>query len=851
MMLLKQISWPDARKHFLRTLLALTGIVIGVGVFIGIHTANQSVLNSFRQTVDRMAGKAQLQISAGEAGFAEELLDRVQALPEVGVAVPVIEAVVNTGLPGEGNLLILGVDMVGDRSLRDYDLETPGEDVVPDPLVFLAQPDSLILTRTFAARNSLRLDSRITMRTMDGERQFVVRGLMKPGGMASAFGGNIAIMDVFAAQKVFGRGRTFDRIELAAKEGVTLGRCREALRKLVGPGFAVEPPSARGERVESLTRVYSMSMGLHSFFALLIGMFIIYSSLLIAVTQRRSEIGILRALGASQSQVVLLFVAEAAIAGLIGSCLGAGLGLVLGKGLVGRFAGIVEGIFGVAERSHEVVIEPGLLLGAIGMGVVTSMVAALIPALSAARVDPVEALRLGSHQTLPPGENRLRRWVAAALGAIALICLLFGRAAPLFYGGYLLSIASFVLLTPSLALWLARVLRPVLGAIRPTEGTLAVDSLIQSPRRTSGTVLALTLSTAMVIAQAGTAVSTYAAIRDWLDTTLNAPLFVSPSENLESRNFHFPASMTPELQQIDGVEEVLPVRDDKIIMNGRTIVVVGTDLVRLGARTPRRRVMAGDFRQMHREAGQGKGVIVADNFAQLQRVRLGSVIEIPAPKGLLRLPIVGILRDLGGAEGLIYVDRSLYEQYWDAESVDQFRIYLRPGASAEAVKRLILDKFAARRRLFVLFGEEAKAYTLSLADQWFGMTYIEIGMAVVVSILGILNVLTVTITERRRELGVLRVVGGMPRQIRVAVWMEALAITAIGLILGCALGAVNLYYQLELIRRDVGGMYLEYQYPFALAALLVPVILAAALLSALAPGEFAVRQPLEEALRYE
>jgi ABC-type lipoprotein release transport system permease subunit len=81
--------------------------------------------------------------------------------------------------------------------------------------------------------------------------------------------------------------------------------------------------------------------------------------------------------------------------------------------------------------------------------------------------------------------------------------------------------------------------------------------------------------------------------------------------------------------------------------------------------------------------------------------------------------------------------------------------------------------------------------------------------------------------------------------------MEALAITAIGLILGCALGAVNLYYQLELIRRDVGGMYLEYQYPFTLAALLVPVILAAALLSALAPGEFAVRQPLEEALRYE
>ena len=161
MILLKLISWPYVRQHLPRWLLTIAGIVLGVAVFVGIHTANQSVVYAFRQTVDRIAGSTQLQISAGETGFDENVLDRVQAVSEVRVAVPVIEAVVNTGVEGQGNLLILGVDMTGDRSLRDYDLESSGsDDAIDDPLVFLAQADSLIVTKTFAEKNGLRINLR-------------------------------------------------------------------------------------------------------------------------------------------------------------------------------------------------------------------------------------------------------------------------------------------------------------------------------------------------------------------------------------------------------------------------------------------------------------------------------------------------------------------------------------------------------------------------------------------------------------------------------------------------------------------------------------------------------------------
>src|SRR5260370_3938733 len=166
MILLKLISWPYIRKHLLRWMLTITGIVLGVAVFLGMHTANQSVLYAFRQTVDRIAGSTQLQISASETGFEESVLERVQAVTEVRAAVPVIEAVVNTGLKGQGNLLILGVDMTGDRNLRDYELESGDASIVDDPLVFLAQPDSIIITDTFARENQLAIRGKRPLKTM-------------------------------------------------------------------------------------------------------------------------------------------------------------------------------------------------------------------------------------------------------------------------------------------------------------------------------------------------------------------------------------------------------------------------------------------------------------------------------------------------------------------------------------------------------------------------------------------------------------------------------------------------------------------------------------------------------------
>src|SRR5436190_2066999 len=166
MILLRLISWPYFRKHVLRTALTTAGIVLGVAVFVGMHTANQSVLFAFTRTVDRIAGKTELQVTAGEAGFDEDVLEKVQGAATVRVAVPVIEAVADSNLEGQGNILVLGIDMTGDRSLRDYDLDSGDEAVIDDPLIFLAQADSIILAREFADRNHLALGSVVSLGTV-------------------------------------------------------------------------------------------------------------------------------------------------------------------------------------------------------------------------------------------------------------------------------------------------------------------------------------------------------------------------------------------------------------------------------------------------------------------------------------------------------------------------------------------------------------------------------------------------------------------------------------------------------------------------------------------------------------
>ncbi len=851
MILLRLISWQYVRKHKLRWLLTVAGIVIGVAVFVGMHTANQSVLRAFHQTIDRIAGTTQLQVTSGEAGFPEEALETVQNSPEVRVAVPVIEASVNTGLTAQGNLLLLGVDMTGDRSLREYDLENNNDEAIEDPLVFLAQPDSLLITKTFAEQNGLKNGSKLPMDTMAGRREFTVRGVMKSGGLASAFGGNLAIMDIYAAQKMLGRERRFDRIDIAVREGVDVEAAQKKIQQALGAGYLVESPSARGQQFESTAKIYSLVSSVTSMFALFVGMFLIYNTFEIAVSQRRNEIGILRALGATRKQIRVLFLIESVIAGFLGSLLGVAFGLVMARGIAAYVGQMLSEVYGVAQRVDDVSADPALLAGALLVGTLTSILAAILPARDASRVDPVKALQKGRQQMIGAGENRTRRISAGLLAAAAMGCMSLARYRPLFYLGYLLAVMAAVLFAPTACNWITRALRPVLKWLRPVEGALAADSLIEAPRRTSGTVTALMLSLALVIALGGIARSSYRAIQDWLVVALNPDLFVTTSESLTSRSFVFPQEIGEGIGTIKPeVDTVQMVRTVRVNVRNTPVMLVAVDIASV-ARKIHLPPREGDAKTLYEETAKGNGIIISDNFALLHGFKLGEMVDLPTPAGPLPMKILGIVMDYSDQQGSILLDRNVYIKHWKDTTVNVFRIYLRRPADEPVARQRIQAMYGGRTRLFVFTNNDLRAYILRLTDQWFSLTYVQIFVAVLVAILGIVNTLTVSISDRKRELGVLQAVGALRNQIRGTIWIEAFAIGLAGLIMGLAVGAVQLYYTLEISRTDVAGLRLEYEYPFGIAAVLLPVILCAAWISAIAPAEAAVRGSLVEALEYE
>ena len=199
----------------------------------------------------------------------------------------------------------------------------------------------------------------------------------------------------------------------------------------------------------------------------------------------------------------------------------------------------------MAQRTNEVVVNPSLLVTGVIIGVATSTVAAWIPARSASAVDPVQALQKGKYQVMSVGENRRRRGAAAILVLFSLSTFLVASWKPAFYAGYLMMIGAGLLLAPTLTLILARMIRPLLRRILPVEGTLAADSLIQAPRRTSATVAALMLSLAMAMGFGGITYSMRNAIDEWMTTALNPDFFMAASANLISRSSTFPEDVGP------------------------------------------------------------------------------------------------------------------------------------------------------------------------------------------------------------------------------------------------------------------------------------------------------------------
>jgi putative ABC transport system permease protein len=846
------ITFKQWRAHRLRVALTTLGIALGVAVFFAIRTGNATLLDSLRGTVEKLAGKATLQISAGESGFSEKVLEAVRATPGVQLAEPVIETIVQTSFSDEGSLLVLGVDTAGDQQLRDYQFDR-SQTQISDPLVFLAQPNSILLSRTFAERHGLKVGDKLPLFASDGKKEFTVQGTFKPVGVGEVFGGNVAVMDVYSAQVVFHRGRKFDRIDLMNAASVPVEVVQQRLRAELPPGVEVDRPEVRGQALENAVTAMRVGILITSFVALLVGVYIIFNSFTIAVSQRWKEIGILRAVGVEQGNVSRMFLCEALVMGAIGSLVGIAAGFFLASAANKVMRGMVAAVYGVVSTAAPAGLHLDLCVLAFVLGVAASVIGAWYPARSAACLEPAMALhnieargresalgwkRIGGGVLLMASGSVLVYWTPRRLGL------------PIQFVFATIVLLGLTMVLPKLVLWSAHALRPILNWTGGSEGALAVDALIQTPRRSAATVGALMVGLMFVFSTASYIQSYRQMIDRWMNQVLNADLFVATSTMLRSTSYHFTEDLGRQIAALPGVNRVENVRFTAIPYGGDTAAVNAIEMDGFLARSLSA-VEGADMRTVHDRLTQGQGVVVSRNFALRWKVGVGDTLTLESPTGTLQRPVLGFLGDYRSEKGTIFMDRALYKKYWGDDAVDFIDVDLNPGVDQLAMKSEVERLTAGSFHAFVYTNAEFKRWISSLVDQFFTLNYMQLVVAVMIAILGIVNTLLISVSERRREIGIVRAIGGLRSQIRKLVLLEAVAVAVVGVVVGSVAGVLNTVFMSHTVSLVLAGYSVPFLFPWEFVLLSVPVVTVVSLVAGWWPARNAAAMQVIEAIGYE
>jgi putative ABC transport system permease protein len=846
------VTFKQWRAHRLRVALTTLGIALGVAVFFAIRTGNATLLDSLRATVEKLAGKATLQITAGESGFSEKVLDTVRATPGVQLAEPVIEAMVQTAFADEGALLVLGVDTAGDHQLRDYQFDSTRTQIA-DPLVFLAQPNSILLSRAFADRHGLKVGDKLPLFASDGKKEFTVQGTFKPVGVGEVFGGNVAVMDVYSAQVVFHRGRKFDRIDLMNAPEVPVEVLQQRLRAELPPGVEADRPEVRGQALENAVTAMRVGILITSFVALLVGVYIIFNSFTIAVNQRWKEIGILRAVGVEQGNISRMFLGEALLMGVIGSLVGIAAGFFLASAANRVMRGMVAAVYGVVSSAAPARLHLDQCAIAVALGIAASVIGAWYPARGASCLDPALALHNieARQRESMLGWRRMSGGVFLIVAGSALVYWTpsrFGLLIQFVFATIVLLGLTIVL--PKLVLWSARALRPIMDWAGGSEGALAVDTMIQTPRRCAATVGALMVGLMFVFSTASYIQSYRQMIERWMNQVLNADIFVATSAMLRSTNYHFTEDLGRQIAALAGVNRVENVRFTAIPYRGDTAAVIAIEMNGFLARS-QKAIEGADSRTVYDRLTRGEGVLVSRNFATRWGVGIGNRLTLDSPTGTLERPILGFLDDYRSEKGTIFMDRALYKEFWGDDAVDFVNVDLDPGVDQMAMKREIEGLTAGSFHAFVYTNAEFKRWISSLVDQFFTLNYMQLVVAVLIAILGIVNTLLISVSERRREIGIVRAIGGLRSQIRKLVLLEAVAVAVVGVILGSVAGMLNTVFMSHTVSLVLAGYSVPFYFPWQFVLLSVPVVTAVSLAAGWWPARNAARLQVIEAIGYE
>jgi putative ABC transport system permease protein len=259
----------------------------------------------------------------------------------------------------------------------------------------------------------------------------------------------------------------------------------------------------------------------------------------------------------------------------------------------------------------------------------------------------------------------------------------------------------------------------------------------------------------------------------------------------------------------------------------------------------------GNERQAQVLSRRGDGFVISQNLAVQTGLGLRDEVRLETPSGPLVRPVVGILEFYYVEKGTVFMDRELYKKYWGDNAVDLILLNLKPGVDRVAFKTEINRAMAGEQRAFIYTSDEYKAWSSRLTDQFFTLTYLEMLIAIFVAAMGLINMLVISVSERQRELGIFRALGGLRSQVRKIVVLEAASIALLGFATGIIAGLFNAYFLVRTAARIIAGFNLRFEFPLTVVLATLPVVLLVALAAAWWTAQRALRLPVVEAIGYE
>jgi putative ABC transport system permease protein len=662
-------------------------------------------------------------------------------------------------------------------------------------------------------------------------------------GVARAAGGDLLVTDIFTAQRLLGKEGTLDRVDIVLDPGEPREAVAARVRAALPAGLTLQAPGRSAATADRMVRAFRFNLNALASLTLLVAMFLIANAVSISVLRRRPEISTLRALGASRSSIFAVFVAEGLGIGLLGTLLGEAGGVFLARAALKSVAGTVSNIYMPTAKFAAAGYLPAAGLAA-GVGMVSALLATLLPAAEATRVEPSPAMRAGSIESI-----RRSRLAARGAGALALVVLaIFASRAgavdgvPLFgFAAVGLVVAALAVAAPLLvALVSAAAARP-LGRFCGAPGKIAAGFFGGSLSRNATAVAALAMALGMTLAMIVMVSSIRETVRDWVETTLRSDLWVK-AEAGGRRGLvgDLPPDIVDFVRAIPGVAAVDPFRArDAVDARGRPFTLASGDF-RVVARIGGLPLLDGrDVSAVAIRARENGEVLISEPFARRFGAGAGDFVTLATPRGARSFRVAGVYRDYSNDRGTVLLDRALFLALFDDTRVTSLAVQAARGVDAGALRRRLWQAAEGRYALSITTNRELRREVLNVFDQTFAVTRALEAIAVAVAILGIANALAASAVERRRSFGLLRAVGAQKGQIRRAVLIEAglTGVTGAAASLGAA--AAFAYLLLAVINPQSFGWTVIVDVPGGRLAAAAILVLAASLAAGLFPGRLA------------